>query len=47
MTHWYMMGGYAAYVWSAYTIVLVVLVVNMMVSRYRLRHLKKGLTDAD
>ena len=47
MNHWYLMGGYAAYVWSAYGVVLGVLTVAMCLSRGRLKRLKKGWVDAD
>lgn len=37
------MGGYADYVWSAYSIVLAVMLANLIVAKYGLRKIKKFL----
>jgi len=38
-----LMGGYADYVWSAYTIALIVLVVNSVIALRQFRKIKKQL----
>lgn len=47
MSHWYLMGGYATYVWSAYGIVFAVIAGAVMNSLLRLRKIKKVFKDAD
>ena len=43
MTEFFQMGGYAWYVWPAYLVTAVVLIGNLIVSRYRLKQVKQKL----
>ena len=43
-SEFFAMGGYAFYVWSAYALATVVLVMNIAGARSRRRHIDRALT---
>ena len=43
MTHWFAMGGYAVYVWPAYTVFLVVLMWDWFAPALRRRRFTREL----
>ncbi|MBT8420710.1 MAG: heme exporter protein CcmD [Gammaproteobacteria bacterium] len=45
MTEFFHMGGYGAYVWSAYGIALVILLINLIQARRCQRRVEKTLAN--
>lgn len=43
MAEWWLMGGYAAYVWSSFGLALVVLAANIIWPYLQLRRLRREL----
>ncbi len=44
MNAFFDMGGYGFYVWSAYTVALIVLVLNLLIPMFRNRRLRRRLS---